>query len=244
MARALRLARRGLYTTDPNPRVGCVLVRDGEILAEGWHRRAGEPHAERIALAAAGERARGATAYVTLEPCCHQGRTPPCADALIAAGVARVVAAMVDPNPLVAGKGLERLRRGRDRDRVGPAGARGPGLEPWIRQAHGAGAALVPLQARRQSGRTHRHGERREPLDQLRCLPAGRAAPARPLLGDPHRGRDPAGGRSIPQRPARLPRICLAWSPASRCVSPCGWCWTAGCAHPPRRGCSPFRARP
>jgi diaminohydroxyphosphoribosylaminopyrimidine deaminase / 5-amino-6-(5-phosphoribosylamino)uracil reductase len=110
MARAVRLARLGLYTTDPNPRVGCVLVRDGAIVGEGWHRRAGEPHAEPIALAAAGERARGASAFVTLEPCCHHGRTPPCTDALIAAGVSRVVAAMVDPNPLVAGKGLERLR--------------------------------------------------------------------------------------------------------------------------------------
>lgn len=110
MARAIRLARLGLYTTDPNPRVGCVLVRDGELVGEGWHRRAGEPHAERIALEAAGERARGATAYVTLEPCCHQGRTPPCTEALVAAGVRRVVAAMVDPNPLVAGQGLARLR--------------------------------------------------------------------------------------------------------------------------------------
>jgi diaminohydroxyphosphoribosylaminopyrimidine deaminase/5-amino-6-(5-phosphoribosylamino)uracil reductase len=90
--------------------VGCVLVRDGAVVGEGWHRRAGEPHAERIALTAAGERARGATAYVTLEPCCHQGRTPPCTEALIAAGVKRVVAAMVDPNPLVSGGGLARLR--------------------------------------------------------------------------------------------------------------------------------------
>lgn len=110
MARAIRLARFGLYTTDPNPRVGCVLVRDGAVVGEGWHRRAGEPHAERIALTAAGEQARGATAYVTLEPCCHQGRTPPCTEALIAAGVKRVVAAMVDPNPLVSGGGLARLR--------------------------------------------------------------------------------------------------------------------------------------
>ncbi len=109
MARAMQLARRGRYTTFPNPRVGCVLVRNGEIVGEGWHRRAGESHAERIALAAAGERAPGATAYVTLEPCCHHGRTPPCAEALIEAGVARVVAAMVDPNPLVAGRGLFRL---------------------------------------------------------------------------------------------------------------------------------------
>ncbi len=110
MARALRLARRGLYTTDPNPRVGCVLVDGGRVVGEGWHARAGEPHAEVHALRAAGERARGATAYVTLEPCSHHGRTPPCADALAEAGVARVVAAMTDPNPLVAGEGLERLR--------------------------------------------------------------------------------------------------------------------------------------
>ena len=86
MARALRLAERGLYTTDPNPRVGCVLVRDGQVVGEGWHRRAGELHAERIALAAAGEAARGATAYVTLEPCAHHGRTPPCAQGLIEVG--------------------------------------------------------------------------------------------------------------------------------------------------------------
>ncbi len=110
MARAMRLAELGRYTTDPNPRVGCVLVRDGVVVGEGWHRRAGEPHAERLALTQAGEAARGATAYVTLEPCCHHGRTPPCTDALIAAGVARVVCAMMDPNPLVAGKGLARLR--------------------------------------------------------------------------------------------------------------------------------------
>jgi diaminohydroxyphosphoribosylaminopyrimidine deaminase/5-amino-6-(5-phosphoribosylamino)uracil reductase len=110
MARALRLAERGLYTTDPNPRVGCVLVRDGEVVGEGWHRKAGEPHAERNALAAAGDRARGATAYVTLEPCSHHGRTPPCSQGLIEAGVARVVAALADPNPLVAGAGIAALR--------------------------------------------------------------------------------------------------------------------------------------
>lgn len=110
MARALQLAERGLWTTSPNPRVGCVLVRAGEIVGEGWHAKAGEPHAEVHALRAAGERARGATAYVTLEPCSHHGRTPPCAEALIAAGVTRVVAAMGDPNPLVGGKGLALLR--------------------------------------------------------------------------------------------------------------------------------------
>lgn len=110
MARALQLALKGLYTTAPNPRVGCVLVRAGEIVGEGWHVRAGEGHAEVNALAQAGARARGATAYVTLEPCSHAGQTPPCADALIAAGVVRVVAAMQDPNPLVSGQGLARLR--------------------------------------------------------------------------------------------------------------------------------------
>jgi diaminohydroxyphosphoribosylaminopyrimidine deaminase / 5-amino-6-(5-phosphoribosylamino)uracil reductase len=138
MARALELAQRGLYTTDPNPRVGCVLVRDGKILAEGWHERAGQAHAEAAALqmlrggaershaardetvrrdiargeAAAGaaqREARGATAYVTLEPCSHTGRTGPCADALIAAGIRRVVCASVDPNPLVSGGGIRRL---------------------------------------------------------------------------------------------------------------------------------------
>ncbi|MHC8398911.1 bifunctional diaminohydroxyphosphoribosylaminopyrimidine deaminase/5-amino-6-(5-phosphoribosylamino)uracil reductase RibD [Pseudomonas sp. MDT1-17] len=109
MARALELARKGHYTTHPNPRVGCVIVRDGQIVGEGWHVRTGESHAEVHALRAAGDKARGATAYVTLEPCSHHGHTPPCADALVHAGVARVVAAMQDPNPSVAGRGMQRL---------------------------------------------------------------------------------------------------------------------------------------
>jgi diaminohydroxyphosphoribosylaminopyrimidine deaminase/5-amino-6-(5-phosphoribosylamino)uracil reductase len=110
MQRALELAARGLYTTDPNPRVGCVVAQAERVLGEGWHMRAGEPHAEVLALRAAGGAARGATAYVTLEPCNHTGRTPPCADALIAAGVARVVCSTRDPNPKVAGGGVERLQ--------------------------------------------------------------------------------------------------------------------------------------
>ena len=108
MARALKLAARGRYSARPNPMVGCVLVRDGAVLAEGFHARTGEAHAEIVALEAAGD-ARGATAYVTLEPCAHHGRTGPCVEALIAAGVHRVVAAMTDPNPAVSGSGLIRL---------------------------------------------------------------------------------------------------------------------------------------
>jgi diaminohydroxyphosphoribosylaminopyrimidine deaminase/5-amino-6-(5-phosphoribosylamino)uracil reductase len=110
MAAALRLAERGVYSTHPNPNVGCVIVKDGTVVGEGWHRRAGGPHAEVFALKQAGDRARGATAYLTLEPCSHHGRTPPCAEALVEAAVSRVVVAMQDPNPLVAGKGLQRLR--------------------------------------------------------------------------------------------------------------------------------------
>ncbi|HRQ35006.1 MAG TPA: bifunctional diaminohydroxyphosphoribosylaminopyrimidine deaminase/5-amino-6-(5-phosphoribosylamino)uracil reductase RibD [Chiayiivirga sp.] len=110
MARALRLAERGAYTTRPNPMVGCVIARGDEVVGEGWHQRAGGPHAEVFALRAAGERARGATAYVTLEPCAHHGRTPPCVDALVDSGVARVVAALRDPFLTVNGAGFDRLR--------------------------------------------------------------------------------------------------------------------------------------
>ncbi len=110
MQRALELAVRGLTTTHPNPRVGCVIARNGRVIAEGWHARAGESHAEVLALEAAGTQAVGASAYVTLEPCSHHGRTPPCVDALIAAKVARVVYAVTDPNPQVNGRGAERLK--------------------------------------------------------------------------------------------------------------------------------------
>ena len=109
MRRALVLARRGIGKTAPNPAVGCVIVRDGAIVGEGWHRKAGMPHAEVNALTMAGEMAKNADVYVTLEPCAHFGKMPPCADALVTAGVARVFAGMVDPNPRVAGKGLHRL---------------------------------------------------------------------------------------------------------------------------------------
>ncbi|MGA2862157.1 MAG: bifunctional diaminohydroxyphosphoribosylaminopyrimidine deaminase/5-amino-6-(5-phosphoribosylamino)uracil reductase RibD [Steroidobacteraceae bacterium] len=149
MRRALELAARGLYTTEPNPRVGCVLVRNGRVLGEGWHQRAGEAHAEVLALAAAGEAAQGATAYVTLEPCAHTGRTPPCVQALIAARVSRVVYAVDDPNPLVSGAGMAALRAA-GIDTVGDvlaaeARALNPGFFkrmltglPWVRVKLGA----------------------------------------------------------------------------------------------------------
>lgn len=111
MAQAIQLAHKGLYTTQPNPRVGCVIVKDGQVVGQGWHERAGQAHAEINALQQAGEQARGSDVYVTLEPCAHYGRTPPCAHALMQAGVKRVIAAMVDPNPLVAGKGLSILQQ-------------------------------------------------------------------------------------------------------------------------------------
>ncbi|HUG54995.1 MAG TPA: bifunctional diaminohydroxyphosphoribosylaminopyrimidine deaminase/5-amino-6-(5-phosphoribosylamino)uracil reductase RibD, partial [Vicinamibacteria bacterium] len=110
MARALDLARRGLGETNPNPVVGCVIVKGGRVVGEGWHRRAGGPHAEAVALRAAGAAARGAIAYVTLEPCAHLGRTPPCAPDLVRAGLRRVVAAVRDPDPRVDGRGLALLR--------------------------------------------------------------------------------------------------------------------------------------
>ena len=105
------MAKRGLYTTDPNPRVGCVIVKNERVVGEGWHHRAGEAHAEINALNAAGAAAQGADCYVTLEPCSHFGRTPPCAEALIRAGIKRLFVAMSDPNPIVAGTGLERLQK-------------------------------------------------------------------------------------------------------------------------------------
>ena len=139
MAKALRLAERGLFTVDPNPRVGCVLVKDNKIVGQGWHQHAGEAHAEIVALNEAGAAAQGATAYVTLEPCCHLGRTPPCSDALIKAGVIRVVVAMEDPNPQVAGKGASQLREaGIDID-VGVMTEQAEGLNPGFvqRMRHG-----------------------------------------------------------------------------------------------------------
>lgn len=110
MQRAIHLAQQGQYSTRPNPNVGCVIVKDGKVVGEGFHPRAGQPHAEVFAIRQAGELTQGATAYVTLEPCAHYGRTPPCAKGLVEAGIAQVIVACSDPNPLVAGKGIQILQ--------------------------------------------------------------------------------------------------------------------------------------
>ncbi len=155
MARALELARRGLYTTDPNPRVGSVIVKDGNVVGEGFHARAGEPHAEIHALRAAGEQARGATVYLTLEPCCHHGKTPPCSDALIAAGVGRVIAAMQDPNPRVAGKGFAALNAAGIETASGLMQAEAEALNPGFIQRMKTGRPYVRVKlAASLDGRT------------------------------------------------------------------------------------------
>lgn len=155
MARALRLAARGQYTADPNPRVGCVLVRDGEVVGEGWHQRAGGPHAEVLALQQAGDKARGSSCYVTLEPCSHQGRTPPCAKALVKAGVREVIAAMEDPNPEVAGRGLAILKEAGIKVRSGLLAKQARELNPGFVKRMLSGRPLVRVKlAMSLDGRT------------------------------------------------------------------------------------------
>lgn len=155
MARALALAERGRYRAAPNPVVGCVIANQGRIVGEGWHQQAGEPHAEINALRAAGDHARGSWVYVTLEPCAHHGRTPPCADALIAAAPAGVVAAMVDPNPKVAGAGLERLRSAGIQTRVGLMEDEARALNPGFCKRMTTGRPLVRVKlAASLDGRT------------------------------------------------------------------------------------------
>jgi diaminohydroxyphosphoribosylaminopyrimidine deaminase/5-amino-6-(5-phosphoribosylamino)uracil reductase len=155
VSRAIQLAKRGLYTTDPNPRVGCVIVKDGKIVGEGWHERAGGPHAEVMALQAAGGAAKGAEVFVSLEPCSHHGRTPPCADGLMQAGVSRVVAAMEDPNPKVAGQGMGRLQAAGIETASGVMQAQSEALNPGYIQRMRTGKPLVRLkQAMSLDGRT------------------------------------------------------------------------------------------
>lgn len=155
MARALQLAAKGLYTTQPNPRVGCVLVKNKHIIAEGWHRKTGEAHAEIHALSQAGSKAKGATAYITLEPCSHHGRTPPCADALVEAGVSRVVIAMEDPNPQVSGQGVARLREAGIEVAIGVLEAQARELNPGFIKRMSSGLPHVRVKlAMSLDGRT------------------------------------------------------------------------------------------
>lgn len=155
MRRAIELARLGQYSTKPNPNVGCVIVKDAQLLGEGFHPRAGQPHAEVFALRQAGEQARGATAYVTLEPCAHYGRTPPCAKALVDAGVAKVVVACPDPNPLVAGKGVQILKDAGIQVEVGVAEAEARQLNLGFLKAMATGMPYVRLKvASSLDGRT------------------------------------------------------------------------------------------
>ena len=155
MRRAIELARLGQYSTKPNPNVGCVIVKDAQLLGEGFHPRAGQPHAEVFALRQAGEQARGATAYVTLEPCAHYGRTPPCAKALVDAGVVKVVVACPDPNPLVAGKGVQILKDAGIQVDVGVAEAEARQLNLGFLKAMATGMPYVRLKvASSLDGRT------------------------------------------------------------------------------------------
>ncbi len=161
MAHALRLAQRGLYTTDPNPRVGCVLVQGSHVVGEGWHQRAGEAHAEIHALRAAGKQARGATAFITLEPCSHHGRTPPCSKALIEAKIARALVAMPDPNPKVGGSGVAALREAGIEVEVGLLQQQAEALNPGFisRMRHGRPFVRAKLAASLDGRTATRSGE-------------------------------------------------------------------------------------
>ena len=195
MQNALALARLGRFSTSPNPRVGCVIAHGNQIVGQGFHVKAGEPHAEVHALRQAGEMARGATAYVTLEPCSHYGRTPPCAEALIGSGVSRVVAAMTDPNPLVAGKGLAMLEA---------AGIRTARTQPRLPLPYRTRSPVRPHQMRRQPRRQNRARRRTQLLDYRRSRKGGRTNLTCGKLRRLNRHRHGACRQPAPQRP-RLP---------------------------------------
>jgi diaminohydroxyphosphoribosylaminopyrimidine deaminase/5-amino-6-(5-phosphoribosylamino)uracil reductase len=215
MARALTLATRGRATTDPNPAVGCVLVRDEVCVGEGWHERAGGPHAEVRALEAAGERARGATAYVSLEPCAHHGRTPPCVRALLAAGVSRVVAAVEDPDPRVRGRGMEALRAGGCAVETGVLEASAVVLNRgfFMRHRHGRPWVILKIAVSLDGGLAARPGERtdvtgeeaRRDVQRLRALASAVLTGAGTVLADDPRldVRAPASDPPVRQ-PLRL----------------------------------------
>ena len=204
MTEAFDLAERGRGSTHPNPLVGAVLVRDGAVVGRGWHRAPGEPHAEAGALAEAGEAARGATLYCTLEPCSHQGKTPPCADALVAAGVSRAVVALRDPNPQVDGRGLQKLRDGGVTVELAEErfGARAREQNAPFLKFHRDGLPLVTYKAAISAGRQGRRGGRRRALDQLPGQPPRRARDPRPRRRRDGRRRHGAQGRPRADRAA------------------------------------------
>ena len=213
LERALDLAERGRRSASPNPLVGCVIARDGRVLGEGWHVRRGEPHAERNALDACREPVAGATAYVSLEPCSHHGRQPPCADALIAAGIARVVCAIGDPNPEVDGRGLRAPARGRRRRSSSQAGD----LEARARRQNAAfrthvvrGRPFVLLKLAATLDGRIATSSGREPLDLLAREPRARARLAGGVRRGRRRQRHGAGRRP------RAPRRAICEPPAER----------------------------
>ncbi len=189
MSRALALAARGRDTSTPNPSVGCVIVKDGRIVGEGWHVRAGEAHAEAKALASATESPAGATVYLTLEPCSHHGRTPPCAEALVAAGVGRVVAALEDPNPQVQGRGAARLREAGIAVDIGLMAAEAEEAHRGFLTRMRKGRPWMRIKAASVARRAHRACQRSEPLDHQRGRAARRARLAGALLRHAHRHR-------------------------------------------------------
>ncbi len=192
MKLALRLAAKGAGWVSPNPMVGAVVVKDGHIVGQGYHRRVGAPHAEVEALRQAGDAARGADLYVTLEPCNHQGRTPPCTQAILAAGVSRVIIATPDPNPQVAGGGAAYLQAQGVAVEVGATGGRSPAPERGLVPLGGDRPALGHRQGGLLPGRQDRHRHRREPVAHRRGGPGLRPPPA------PPGGRHPGGHQHRP----------------------------------------------
>lgn len=233
MQRALALAARGLETTDPNPRVGCVIAQRGRIVAEGWHERAGEPHAEVAALRAAGE-AAGATAYVTLEPCVHHGRTPPCVEALIGARVARVVYAIEDPNPRVAGRGAEALRAAGIQVDSGLLAAESADLNAGFLQRMRTGRPLVRVKlAMSLDGRTALAGGEsrwitgeaaRADVQRWRARSSGVLTGAGTVLADDPRldVRDGPAAGGAPRQPLRVVLDARLRTPAAARLFDCG----------------------
>ena len=248
MAEAIRLARHGLYGTSPNPRVGCVIVRDGRCIAEGYHARAGGPHAEVAALQAAREDVRGATVFVSLEPCAHHGRTPPCAEALVRAGVARVVTATMDPNPCVAGKGLALLEAAGIATLCGVLEHEARALNPGFFRRMQGGLPLVRCKlAMSLDGRTGMAsgesrwitgGAAREDVQRLRARSCAVLSGIGTVLADDPRldARCAEAGGAGARQPLRvIADSGLRLPPQARVLAPPGNCLVVGAREEPAR---------